>query len=79
VVSERECDADVRNRRSDQPARQNIRSRNAGFDGGAHQIITITLNLTNSVKTGMIPTAMDVPMDATAGKNQRQGQRRQKR
>jgi hypothetical protein len=36
------------------------------FDiGGAYQMITITSNLTNSVKTGMIPTAMEVPMDAT--------------
>ena len=44
------------------------------FDiGGAYQMMTITLNLTNSVKTGMIPTAMEVPMDATNDENQLQG------
>jgi hypothetical protein len=36
------------------------------FDiGGAYQVMTITLNLTNSVKTGIIPTAIEVPMEAT--------------
>jgi hypothetical protein len=28
-------------------------------------MMTITLNLTNWVKSGMIPTATEVPMDAT--------------
>jgi len=31
----------------------------------AYQMMTTTLNLTNSVNVGMIPTAMEVPMDAT--------------
>ena len=37
----------------------------AEFTSGTYHIMTITLNLTNSVKIGIIPTAMEVPTDDT--------------
>jgi hypothetical protein len=65
MMGERDCNADVCNGSSDQPEIYLFIYFDARKFDSTYQMMTITLNLKNSVKIGTIWTAMEVPMDAT--------------